>query len=246
MQIPKGLPTGIEEVLKRVKDDIEVKETKRHVREEGKCPLCNGNGLIYNRYRKRYFNCKCQSNKNVNSSMKGLSSKQLNKTFKNFIVWNETSKNMKDTTTNYYLRYERIVRSKNNSFALLGQEKSGKSHLLSALMNKFIFEKNKEVKYISLDKINEGILNNKTILEKYKNAELLAIDNFLETNKDINIIYNLLVYRGYRKLPVMITSKYSIEEIKAINQAIGQVISDITKGNRLNVIGKSNIYRLNN
>lgn len=241
MYIPKGIPCKIEEVLNRVKKTIEEDNNKPMIK-DSKCPLCNGNGLIYNKYRKKYYKCKCYGNEKINRVLGQLKAEQINKTLKNFECWNETSKRMKNTVTNYYLSFERIERSYKNSLALLGTEGSGKTHLILAIINKFIFEKDKEIEYITSERIHT-VLNNPKGIKRCKEIEILVLDDLLNnTYADIPILIEILEHRSIYRKPTIITSKFTLKEIKEINKALGKLIGAITENYIYEVIGIENKY----
>ena len=109
-----------------------------------KCKLCNNTGWIYNKENNSYIQCECSKSKIIIEQLEatGLGRNAINKSFKDFEVWNPKVKEMKDIATNYYLSFSKIRNQNNNSLALLGDSGTGKTHLLVALINNFVTKKN--------------------------------------------------------------------------------------------------------
>lgn len=235
MNIPKNIPSRIEEVLYRVNSKLNSNEYKESINSrlnKSKCPLCEGKGMIYNSYRKRYSKCKCQGNQRIARALHKFNAEELGKSFKNFNDDNLQSKNMKNATTNYYLRFEKIRNKVSNSFALLGIEEEDRTHLLLALSNRFIFNDDIEVSYISSK--NRNLQLNREYIDNYKKVELLIINDFLEgveSKKNIDLIIEILDYRYKKRLPVVLGSSLGLMEINYINNYLGDLVSLIAKDN---------------
>ncbi|HHQ4189812.1 hypothetical protein [Clostridium perfringens] len=234
MNIPKNIPSRIEEVLNRVNTKLnsdEYKEMISNKARKNKCPLCDGKGVIYNSYRKRYSICKCQRSKNIARSLSKFNADELEKTFKNFNDSNLINKNMKNATTNYYLRFENIRNSMSNSFALLGVAEEERTHLVLALANKFIFNNDVDIEYISLKKpLKLGSIH----INRCKNVDLLIINDFLENEESLNnisLFISILKHRSMKRLPIVISSNINLNNIKVLNEDLYWLIKRMTKGN---------------
>lgn len=234
MNIPKNIPSRIEEVLNRVNTRLNSYEYKEMVSKQvrkSKCVLCGGKGVIYNTYSKRYSNCKCQKSKNIARALRKFNADELEKTFKNFNDDTLINKNMKNATTNYYLRFEDIRNSMSNSFALLGAEQKERTHLLLALANKLIFNNDVDIEYISL---NKPLKIGSTHINRYKNVDLLIINDFLENEESLNnisLFISILKYRSMKRLPIVMSSNINLNNIKVLNEDLYWLIKRMAKGN---------------
>lgn len=238
MNIPKNIPSKIEEVLNRVDTRLNSDEYKEMISKKvrkSKCPLCEGKGVIYNSYRKRYSNCKCQRSKNIARALQKFNYDELEKTFKNFNDNSVINKNMKNATTNYYLRFENIRNSISNSFALLGVEEEERTHLVLALANKLIFNNDVDIEYISLNNpLKLGI----TPINRYKNVDLLIINNFLENEESLNnisLFIDILKSRRINRKPIVVSSNINLNNIKVINEDLYVLINIMSKDNLFNI-----------
>ncbi|WP_394871715.1 rolling circle replication-associated protein [Clostridium perfringens] len=237
MYIPNNISSGIENVLNRVDKRLKTNEYREKLEKsnkKNKCPLCSGKNMIYNNYSKRYSKCKCQGNKNIARALHNFSYEELNKNFKNFNYDTAEATNIKNTTTNYYLRFEKIENNKSNSLALLGTREEVRTHLLLALFNKLTFNDNRDIEYIS---INKPLRLEKEDMKRYRDVELLIINNFLEgkeSKKDINSVIEVLEYRSKKRLPIILGSSLNLEEIKKFNSLLGDLVEIITKDNLFN------------
>lgn len=190
--------------------------------------------MIYNNYSKRYSKCKCQGNKNIARALHNFSYEELNKNFKNFNYDTAEAINIKNTTTNYYLRFEKIKNNKSNSLALLGTREEVRTHLLLSLFNKLTFNDNRDIEYIS---INNPLRLEREDMKRYRDVELLIINNFLEgkeSKKNINSVIEVLEYRSKKRLPIILGSSLNLEEIKKFNSLLGDLVEIITKDNLFN------------
>lgn len=184
----------------------------------------------------------------------GLSTSDLDKSFTNFEAWNNEVKSMKDTATNYYLRFDKIQDTKCNSIILAGNPGCGKTHLSLALANNLLKKKGKKVLYISYVKaileIKQNTVNQdqyKALMDKYKTVEVLFIDDFLKgktTEFDINVLFEIIDYRYINKKPMIISTERCIDEILDFDQAIGSRLWDMSRDHYKFIEGKENNYRI--
>lgn len=239
-----------------MKDTENTQKKNAEQQDSNKCPLCDGLGMIHNTDTNTWSICKCRKELGMVQALKktGLNDKALKKSFKDFDEWNNEVKKMKNYATGYYLRFEDIKNSDNNSLALLGESGTGKTHLLLALINNFVTQKNIDIRYISyLDKITElkqNVLNGdfyQNAINKYKYCELLVIDDLFKgsyTDSDIKIMLEIINHRYINKLPFMISSEFLIEDLLQIDKAIGGRIAERTKGHCFEIKGTENNYRI--
>ncbi len=162
---------------------------------------------------------------------------------------------MKDVATSYYLSFEKIKGSNNDSIALLGESGSGKTHLVSALINNFVSNKSIDIAYMSyidaVTELKQNILNSEVYqkkVNKYKNAQILVVDDLFKggyTDSDIRIMLEIINYRYSAKLPIMVSSEFFINDLIKIDKALGGRIREKSKGHIYEIKGIENNYRLN-
>ncbi|SHF15370.1 ATP-binding protein [Clostridium fallax] len=221
------------------------------------CPLCQNTGWIEDKERNVFIECKCVKEKKAIELLirTGLSNEQLKTNFTTFKVWNESVKRMKEVAIRYYLDYEKIKNTTNNSLALLGESGSGKTHLLSALINNFVSNKGIDIAYISyidtLIQLKQNIISSELYQDKinrFKKSSILVIDDLFKggfTDSDIRIVLEIINYRYSAKLPFMISSELYLDDLIKVDKALGGRIAERTKGHIYEIKGIKNNYRLN-
>ncbi|WP_338630437.1 ATP-binding protein [Clostridium baratii] len=221
-----------------------------------KCPACNGTGLVETKERV-YRRCNCTEIQKLNGlwEKSGISFNDFDKSFKNFEAWNKDIKIMKDIATSYYISYERIKTEKENSIMLCGNPGCGKTHLIIALANNFIKNKEIEVIYMpyrdAVTKLKQNITDGEQyqiLMDKYKNCKILLIDDLFKgkvTESDINLMFEIINHRYLKRLPVMISTEFTIDDLLEFDEAIGSRIFEMTKNYLCEITGRENNYRLN-
>jgi DNA replication protein DnaC len=135
----------------------------------------------------------------------------------------------------------------------LGASGSGKTHLCSAVAIELI-KRGKDVKYMLWKDDSRKIKNNNfegdgSLIEYYKNVEVLYIDDLFKTGKvegqvqkatagDINIAFEIINSRVVQKKITIISSESSIDELFDIDEAVagrirqmcGEFCINISKG----------------
>ena len=200
--------------------------------------------------------CKCLAMRKVNSLWKasGITPDDLDKSFANFDVWNDISRKMKDTGTNYYLRFEKIKAERVNSILLCGNPGSGKTHIALAIANNFLTKKNMRAVYMPyrdiITQIKQNMLDEefyKKTIGKYQVAEVLLIDDLFKgkvNETDINIMFEIVNYRYLNHLPMIVSTEYTIERLLSFDEAIGSRIYEMAKEYLVEIEGTENNYRL--
>ena len=124
---------------------------------------------------------------------------------------------------------------------ITGQTGAGKTHIMSqvliGLINRGI--KGRYFKWLEHGAYLKSIKNSPEFiyeLNKYKKAPLLYIDDFLKVGKnsaptdaDIGLAFSILDYRKENDLPTMISCERSIEELLAIDEAVGGRVMELCK-----------------
>ncbi len=221
------------------------------------CERCKDTTWILDSNGKVVERCKCYEVIKVKEQWEasGLKIDDLDKTFKSYQTYNDLTKRMKGVVTNYYLRFKDIEKTKHNSILLCGQPGAGKSHLSIALANNFIKKDSKRVVYMPyvdiITKLKQNILDKeyyKNLVEKYKSAEILLVDDLFKgkiTETDIKIMFEIINHRYLNKLPIIISTEYLIKEILNFDEAIGSRIYEMSKDFIVEINeGQENNYRL--
>ena len=216
------------------------------------CKLCKNKGTIYKlvdygdgTYSHCAIDCKCAEIRRSILRMKRSGLKDIIKdyTFDKFIDSEPWQKAIKEAAMDY-------AQNPDGWFALCGQSGAGKTHLCTAICREFLLSGKKVVYMLWRDeivKIKEAAKgdedsNLQDILEKYKNADVLYIDDLFKTGKDkmnnlvkpsvadINYAFEIINYRyNNPKLLTIISSELSEEELLDIDEAIGGRIYERAK-----------------
>ena len=125
-------------------------------------------------------------------------------------------------------------------FCISGTPGSGKTHLCTAIASELI-KAGKEVRYMlwrSEAPRLKSLINSREeyeqLMREYRDTEVLYIDDFFKgtvTDPDKNLAFELLNDRyNSRKTMTIISSEKTIEEILAIDEAIGSRMYERSKG----------------
>ena len=220
------------------------------------CNICKDTTWILDDLGKVVARCKCYEIIKVKEQWEasGLKTDDLDKTFRSYNPWNDLTKQMKNTTTNYYLRFKEIERTKHNSILFCGQPGAGKTHLSIALANNFIQKDSKRVVYMPyrsvITNLKQNVLDKeyyKRIVSRYQMAEILLIDDLFKgkvNETDINIMFEIINHRYINKFPIIVSTEYLVEEMLSFDEGIGSRIYEMAKDFIVEIKGQENNYRL--
>lgn len=172
-------------------------------------------------------------------------------TLENFQISNKQQQNVLDMAKEY------LINHNNNWLFIGGNVGSGKTHICSGLLAKFI-EQGVNCKFMQWkddggqlkNVINSVEYNDKMAI--FKTVDILYIDDFLKTKQskekssigDINLAFDILNYRYNKNLKTIISSEKTIEQITdGEDEAVGSRIYEKSKGFCLTVTNIEN-YRL--
>ncbi len=183
----------------------------------------------------------------------GINPDDLEKTFRNFETWNTIARKMKDTASNYCIKFEEIKAERRNSILLCGNPGSGKTHIALALANNFL-KKDIRVVYMPYRDIVTSLKQNmideeyyKKTLSKYQTCEVLLLDDLYKgkvNETDVNIMFELINYRYLNRLPIIVSTEFTVERLLAFDEAIGSRLYEMSKGYIVEIKGTENNYRL--
>ena len=223
------------------------------------CPVCRDVGYVleYDDAGHCYgMPCKCRAERITRAQLEqsGLAKGFSEKSIDNYETYNIPQlEDAKKTVIQYIDTFLERRDMLANSLMLCGQVGAGKTHLGAACCVQLI-AKGIPVVYMGY---REVITHLKAIvmdelyytdtMNRYKKAQVLFIDDFLKgkiTEADTNIIYEIVNYRYNNKLPIIISSEKTLEDIVNYDEAIGSRLIDMCYGHIIMFSGDELNYRL--
>lgn len=205
------------------------------------CPICMNRGLIY-RVEEGTGNllsreCVCRKQRRAVKQRKksGASQDTAHKTFDTYQTGKPWQKAVKQKALAFT---QSCIDGKQDWFFIGGQPGSGKTHIAKAIFNVLLGEGRKVV-YMSWKEETaylKAMLNTdgyKPMIERYKRADMLFIDDFLKTRReangtyriptdgDMNIAFEIIKHRDENNLVTVITSEFTIDAICNFDQSVG-------------------------
>lgn len=200
--------------------------------------------------------CECRAVREAERILKcsGLSDEFKKKTFDNFDYARDVQ------TINAYKKARDYVRcfddtecGRGNSIMFCGQVGSGKTHLSLSICNE-LMSRGVGVIYMGyrdvITRLKQSIMDevyyNREI-GRYKRARVLLIDDLFKgriSDSDLNIVFEILNYRYFNNLPVIVSCEKSVEELIAIDEAIGSRLVEMCNGYVVYMNGKKLNYRM--
>jgi DNA replication protein DnaC len=201
------------------------------------------------------YECECRNARIAEDKLKmsGISEEFRLKTLKNFDYEKDIRLMEAFTKVKTYLaEFEKDKNNRKNSIMLLGQVGSGKTHLAIAISNELL-DKSVGVIYMpyreSIISLKQSVMDNENYqreIRKYKNAQVLFIDDLFKgaiTISDINIMYEIINYRYFKNMPIIVTCEKNLDDIMQIDEAIGSRLYEMSK-TTVEIIGKKLNYRI--
>lgn len=200
--------------------------------------------------------CICYESKRIKRMMKSsqITDEFRKKTFDNFDTTKKSGElnTIKNSAISYYLDFQQIRKDRHNSFALVGQVGSGKTHLLCAISNALLADGVQVLYFPFVEgmnnlKANFDELEEKT--DKIKKAEVLFVDDLFKgrdipTGWQIETMFSIINYRYLNHLPILVTSEKDFNTLLEIDEALGSRIYEMSKNNRFVIKGKTMNHRL--
>lgn len=200
--------------------------------------------------------CECRGVREAESILKqsGISDEFRKKTFDSF----DYSRSM-DTieaykcAVNYYNSFRIKSPSRYYSIMFLGQVGFGKTHLSLAIANK-LMEDGVGVVYMgyreAITYIKQHIMDKEVyarVIGRYKRARVLLVDDLFKgsvSSSDVNIMFEIINFRYFNNLPVIVSSEKGVKELLDIDEGIGSRLVEMSKGYLVDVRGKKLNYRI--
>ncbi|WP_142396209.1 ATP-binding protein [Bacillus halotolerans] len=200
--------------------------------------------------------CECVRRKKIARLMaaSGITEEFEKLLFGNFITGRKPDmiKDAYECAVEYYKDFQKIKGERQNSIALLGQPGSGKTHLLTAIMNNLIKKKSVHCMYFpyveGMGDLKANFDNLEAKLDVMRKVELLFIDDLFKpinghpraTDWQVEQIQSVINYRYLNHKPLLISSELTVDEILDIDEALGSRIHQmcrdyivIIKGDRM-------------
>lgn len=239
-------------------EDIRVKAFNEHEGTETSCPICKGKGMIarideQGNFATRY--CECMKRK---ISLERMERSGLSKVFDEYSL--DTYDAREEWQRNILAGAKRyIAESKPGDwFYVGGQVGSGKTHICTGIIRECI-DKGMNAVYMMWrgdgTKLKTNITDNdfyEREIYKYKNCDLLYIDDFFKTDKgasptvgDINLAFEIINYRYINRLRTIFSSERDMKNLLLIDEAVGSRIWERSRDFCFIIgAGKNKNYRL--
>lgn len=185
--------------------------------------------------------CDCRDLREADDILKssGISEEFRKKTFNAFnYSYSNQIKDAYKKAIEYAGAFDDIKDSRRNSIMFLGQVGSGKTHLSLAICNA-LMDDCVGVVYMSyrevITKIKQNVMDSEEyerIVGRYKRAKVLLIDDLFKgsvTNSDINIMFEIVNFRYFNNLPVIVSCEKCVDELLDIDEAIGSRLIEMSK-----------------
>lgn len=200
--------------------------------------------------------CECRQLRIAEDKLKasGVSEEFRNMRFENF-NYESSLETMEAyaTAKSYSKSFGEIRVARQNSTILMGQVGSGKTHLAMAISNTLL-DNSVGVIYMPyrsiITKIKQSITDEENYqreINKYKEAQVLFIDDLFKgriTEADINVMFEIVDYRYFKKLPVVVTTEKTIDDLLEIDEAIGSRLYEMSKNHMVTMKGNKLNYRV--
>ena len=135
----------------------------------------------------------------------------------------------------------------------LGQVGSGKTHLSLAIANSLmndcvgvLYMPYRDV----LTRIKQSIMDKEvyeSIVSRYKSAKMLLIDDLFKgsiSKSDVNIMFEIVNFRYFNNLPMIISCEMGIDEILDVDEAVGSRLYEMSRDYLVKMEGKKLNYRI--
>lgn len=224
---------------------------------EYKCPKCKDKEFIM-LSDGSCIECDCRGKRIAyNKALKkleqsGISDAFRKKTFNNFKYEHHMELMNAFLKAKTYVK-EFDITKENDSIAFCGVVGSGKTHLAVSIANELL-DTAVGVMYMpyrhSITNLKQFITDSDKYqkeIDNYKNAEVLFIDDLFKgkiTESDINIMFEIIDYRYFKGLPVIITTEKSMSELISIDEAVGSRLFEMCKDYTVHITDPKLNYRL--
>ncbi|MDH2300324.1 ATP-binding protein [Bacillus amyloliquefaciens] len=200
--------------------------------------------------------CECVKRKKIARLMEasGITEEFEMLLFGNFITDGKPDmiKEAYECAMEYFKDFQKVKGERSNSIALLGQPGSGKTHLLTAIMNNLIKKKSVYCMYFpyveGMGNLRDNFDQLESKLDAMRKADVLFIDDLFKpvkgepraTDWQVEQIQSVVNYRYLNHKPLLISSELDTAALLDIDEALGSRIHQmcrnytvIIKGDRM-------------
>ncbi|RXK25501.1 ATP-binding protein [Bacillus velezensis] len=200
--------------------------------------------------------CECVKRKKIARLMEasGITEEFEMLLFGNFITDGKPAviKDAYECAMEYFKDFQKVKGERSNSIALLGQPGSGKTHLLTAIMNNLIKKKSVYCMYFpyveGMGNLRDNFDQLESKLDAMRKADVLFIDDLFKpvkgepraTDWQVEQIQSVVNYRYLNHKPMLISSELDTAALLDIDEALGSRIHQmcrnytvIIKGDRM-------------
>lgn len=232
------------------------------------CPLCKDTGWVEGE--NGYKRCNCQEKIHLEQLWKsfGVNPNEVKK-LNEYEPYDATTKLALQKAVQYVKKFKSIISLRENSFGLFGQAGAGKSHIVIAI-GAALLKSNIQVVYMPYLEVMRQLEANtfddeyyKKFVSKYQQAKVLIIDDLFKDKtkngqlikdrygypiglgrSDIKHIMPIINYRYFNKLPMLISTECTPQDLQDLDCAIGGRILE-TCGDNITVFkGQKYNYRM--
>lgn len=200
--------------------------------------------------------CECKALRDCEDILRksGVSEAFRQKRFDNFNFGRDSATmNAYKIATGYALDFKDREKARDNSIMFIGQVGSGKTHLSLSIANE-LMDRGIGVLYMGYREVVTGIKQNmmdevyyNRVMGRYKNCRVLLIDDLFKggiSKSDVNIVFELLNFRYFNNLPVIVSSELGVKELMEVDEAIGSRLFEMCGGCLVEMKGKRLNYRM--
>lgn len=162
----------------------------------------------------------------------------------------------------YAENFEAIAGEEYNWLALLGQVGSGKTHLTIGIANALLNRKVGVVYMAYRDEITrlKQIITDEEqysqAMNRFKRAQVLVVDDLFKkaaterngetvlNESDNRIMFEIINHRYFNRLPLIISSEFTMNGLLNLEESLGSRIFEMTKGRFIEFKGREMNYRL--
>lgn len=197
--------------------------------------------------------CECVKRKKIARLMKasGITEEFEMLLFGNFITDGKPAmiKDAYECAMEYFKDFQKVKGERSNSIALLGQPGSGKTHLLTAIMNNLIKKKSVYCMYFpyveGMGNLRDNFDQLESKLDAMRKADVLFIDDLFKpvkgepraTDWQVEQIQSVVNYRYLNHKPLLISSELDTAALLDIDEALGSRIHQMCRNYTVTIKG---------
>lgn len=199
------------------------------------CPICRNKQMIafvspeFHDFTLRKCECVRKRKALVNIRKSGLTEELRRKTFDTYITAEKWQENFRNTALEF-------LESKNHWFYAGGMSGSGKTHICTAICNKFL-NQGRTVKYVLWRELFQKLSANKfsdeyeNIIRDITDYDVVYIDDFLKSSKaadELNAAFEVINALYIRRKPLILSSELFLADLNKLDCASAGRIAELS------------------